>query len=199
MHKPVHKKKPAKKQPEAVSVQTPKAEIKPPAPVPEPDPVWPVNEKPVKAKVTWDSRGLTIVAENSSLAQILEDVTTLTGSAMDGFEEDRRIYGAYGPGNAREVLSQLLQGSGYNVVMVGDLGQGAPRQIQLALRTAASEKAGDKKAGQASNSDDNEDEEPPQQQSQPPMMPPNRVPPQPGQNLPNRFPGAPNPNQQPQN
>ncbi|MGC1462779.1 MAG: hypothetical protein WA802_11290, partial [Terracidiphilus sp.] len=32
---------------------------------------------------------------------------------------------------ARDVLAQLLDGTGYNVLMIGDLGEGTPRQILL--------------------------------------------------------------------
>ncbi len=50
--------------------------------------------------------------------------------------QDQRIFGAYGPGPARDVLSQLLDGSGYNVLMIGDQGQGTPRRIVLSARPA---------------------------------------------------------------
>ena len=45
---------------------------------------------------------------------------------------DERVFGAYGlRSQARDVLAQLLQGSGYNVIMIGDQGQGTPRQLLL--------------------------------------------------------------------
>jgi hypothetical protein len=103
----------------------------PPAPV---VPQWPVNEKPEDATVTWDSRGLSINASNSSLQQIMTEVATTTGAKIEGIDKDERIFGAYGPGQPREVLSQLLEGSGYNILMIGDQGHGAPRQILLTAR-----------------------------------------------------------------
>jgi hypothetical protein len=104
-----------------------------PAPEP-PKPDWPVNDKPVPAKVTWDMRGLTIEAANSSLDEILKDVATATGAKLDGKVGDERVFGSYGPGSARDVISQLLDGTPYNVLMVGDQGEGTPRQIVLSNR-----------------------------------------------------------------
>jgi hypothetical protein len=47
---------------------------------------------------------------------------------------DERVFGIYGPGQVHDVLSQLLEGSGYNVILIGDQGQGTPRQIVLSTR-----------------------------------------------------------------
>ena len=60
--------------------------------------------------MVWDSQGLKIDASNSSLAQILKDVATATGARWQGLEQDQRIFGSYGPGPARDVLTQLLDG-----------------------------------------------------------------------------------------
>jgi hypothetical protein len=99
-------------------------------------PLWPVNEKPNPARVMWDSHGLQIDASNSSLVQIFGDVTTATGAKVVGLQHDERIFGKYGPGPARDVLAQLLQGSGYNVMMVGGEGLAAPNEILLTSRSA---------------------------------------------------------------
>jgi len=105
--------------------------VTPPAPV---VPLWPVNEKADPASVRWDSQGLRIEADNSSLAQILSDVATATGAKVEGLSTDQRIFGDYGPGPARDVLSQLFEGSGYNIVLIGEQGQGTPIEIVLSLR-----------------------------------------------------------------
>jgi hypothetical protein len=104
-------------------------------PVPE-TPKWPAFDKPNLASVVWDSHGLSIDASNSSLEQILKDVSAATGAKVDGLTADQRVFGEYGPGQARDVLSQLLQGSGYNVLMIGDQGKGSPKQILLSIRQA---------------------------------------------------------------
>lgn len=121
----------------------------------------------------WDSQGLRINAANSSLQQILKDVSTATGAKVDGFTTDQRIFGVYGPGPARDVLSEVLQGSGYNVMMIGDQGQGTPRQILLSTRHPG-DSAPAPNGAQASNNDDDSDaEEPPPPQQPPP--PQNRL------------------------
>ena len=115
----------------------------PPAPVTTPAPEtpnWPMNNKPVAATVVWDSQGLRIDASNSSLEQILKDVATATGARLTGLGHDehmagQRVFGSYGPGTARDVLTQLLTGSGYNVLLIGDQGQGTPREIVLSARS----------------------------------------------------------------
>ncbi|MGA2217903.1 MAG: hypothetical protein ABSG51_07445 [Terracidiphilus sp.] len=132
-------------------------------PVPE-TPKWPVNQKPDPASVVWDSHGLRIDAANSSLQQILDDISTTTGAKVEGMDKDERVFGSYGPGQARDVLSQLLEGSGYNILMIGDQGQGTPRQIVLTVRTSG----GPTQARTNLTADDDSDDEQPQQQDAPP-------------------------------
>ena len=55
--------------------------------------------------MVWDSQGLRIEARNSSLQQILNDVSTATGAKVDGLGTDERVFGIYGPGQARDVLA----------------------------------------------------------------------------------------------
>jgi hypothetical protein len=138
------------------------------APVPE-KPKWPAFDLPAPASVVWDSRGLSIEATNSSLGQILKDVSTATGAKVEGLAGDQRVFGAYGPGQARDVLSQLLQGSGYNVIMIGDQGQGAPKQILLSMRQAGGAQPVVK--NNAGNNDEDDVEEPPAPQEPGPMRP----------------------------
>jgi hypothetical protein len=157
--------------------------VAPPAPAPAPLPApvaatppapelpkWPANEKPVPAAITWDSQGLRIDAANSSLEEILMDVATLTGAKLEGFDADQRVFGAFGPGPARDVLSQLLLGSGYNVMMIGDQGQGTPRRIVLSSRHAGGAQPAATPAP-ASSDEDAETEEQQQPQNPPPVRP----------------------------
>jgi hypothetical protein len=145
----------------------------PPVAPPEPEtPKWPVNERPGDATVTWDSHGLSIDAANSSLQQIMKDVSTATGTTVDGLNGDERIFGAYGPGQARDVLSQLLQGAGYNVIMVGDQGQGAPRQIVLtARREGGSQNAANGNSNNSNDDDSADDADDQPAQPGPPARP----------------------------
>jgi hypothetical protein len=135
-------------------------------------PKWPANQQPGQATVTWDSHGLSVEATNSSLQQILKDISTATGATVEGMNGDERVFGAYGPGQARDVLSQLLLGAGYNVIMIGDQGKGAPRQILLTARHAADDQAAPSKNANNNDDDqadnDNDDQPAPQQ---PPIRP----------------------------
>lgn len=138
-------------------------------------PDWPANDKPTEANVVWNSHGLRIDAANSSLQQILKDVSTATGAKVSGLGADQRIFGTYGPGSARDVLSELLDGSGYNVLMIGEQGQGTPRQVVLSKQptgpapppsTSNNSSQGSDEGGSA----DVEEPQPPPQQPQ--SMPP---------------------------
>lgn len=92
---------------------------------------------PGQAKVTWDGRGLEIEASNSSLDQILRQVAAATGARLEGLAQDQRIFGKYGPGPGCDVLSKLLEGSGYNVLMVASHDTDAPLVISLSVRLPA--------------------------------------------------------------
>jgi hypothetical protein len=199
-HKPAH----LHKRPVTAKAQAPAPPAAAaPATPPEPEaPKWPANEQPVPATVTWDSQGLHIDAANSSLAQILTDVSTATGAKVEGFDVDQRVFGVFGPGPARDVLSQLLQGSGYNVILIGDQGQGTPREILLSLRHAGPKTTPAANPAPPSEEDSDTEEQP--QPGQPPIRPnniPGRSPltpqqmqqqhPQPGQPQPGQPPGYP--------
>jgi hypothetical protein len=140
--------------------------VTPPAP---PPPDWPANDQPSEASVTWDSRGLSVVAANSSLVQIMKAVSADTGASLDGLSKDQRVFGIYGPGPARDVITQLLDGSGYNVLMVGDMGQGTPRQIILTPQTPGSPQPAGARNPQPSPSEEETEAEPePPPQPEPP-------------------------------
>lgn len=113
----------------------PSPEPAPPPPPPMPD--WPINDQPKAASVTWDSSGLKIDASNSSLRQILSDVATTTGMKVEGLNNDERVYGDYGPGSASDVLSDLLKGTGYNFLLMGQQAPGTPLEVVLSARSAA--------------------------------------------------------------
>jgi len=128
VHGPVHthRRAAAKPSPATSALQVAAAPVEPPPAN------WPVNDKPVAANVVWDSHGLRVDANNSSLGQILNDISTDTGTKLEGpMPGDVRVFGTYGPGPADEVISQLLNGTGYNLLMIGDRGAGVPRQIVL--------------------------------------------------------------------
>ncbi|MFZ1937750.1 MAG: hypothetical protein WBA18_10995 [Terracidiphilus sp.] len=169
MTAPAHRKKPASMHANIAAAQ--------PAPVPTvtvpptpPPPDWPANDRPSEASVTWDSHGLRVVAANSSLAQIMKDISSQTGATLEGLGKDQRIFGIYGPGSARDVINQLLDGSGYNVLMIGDQGQGTPRQIILTDRSGASPQAPNAGNPAAGAEEETEAEQEAQQPEPPPQV-----------------------------
>ena len=180
---PVHK-HPRAVQPPAVTAPVVLTPITPLVP---PTPNWPAFNQAAQASVLWDSHGLSIDAANSSLQQILKDVSTATGTKVEGLTTDQRVFGNYGPGQARDVLSQLLQGSGYNVLMIGDQGQGVPRQILLSARLKSGGQAATPGRASQPNTDDEDTEEPAANQE---PTPPNRPGFTPGYQ-PGATPGAP--------
>jgi hypothetical protein len=160
-----------------------------PSPAPEPAamPAWPVNQAPEPAVVQWDSHGLKISAKNSSLKQILADVAVRIGAKLEGMGADERVFGEYGPAPAKEVLAELLQGSAYNVMLIGDQGQGTPREIVLSTRVARGATQANAAQPVQNNSDDDSsdsdaDESPvrtvplPRPQMNPPPQMPNQPP-----------------------
>ncbi len=114
------------------------------------------------ARVTVDAGRLSVTAANASLSQTLRDISAATGTQIDGISKDQRIFGVYGPGSPQEVLTALLDDSGYNVMMVGRLPGGGPRQLVLSARAATSIVAASGPARpQAAEEDDDEPPTPP--------------------------------------
>lgn len=97
-----------------------------------------LDKPPQPAKVVLTGGELSVEADNSSLHAILDAIETTSGMTVDGFGKDQRIFGQYGPGNPRDILSSLLDGAGYNILMVGATDAGTPRTVLLTQRNNAS-------------------------------------------------------------
>jgi hypothetical protein len=105
-----HTAKQAKAAPEPEPTPTPPP---PPPPTPEQMPARP-------PQVTFKNGQLTILAQNSTLADILRAVRVQTGAAIDvPPNATERVFSKLGPGPARDVLASLLNGSHFNYVMLG--------------------------------------------------------------------------------
>jgi hypothetical protein len=162
-HKP-HAAQPAQVQQPLVDATPPQPEM----------PKWPANEAPSQPTVTWNSQGLSIQASNSSLSQILNAIGTKTGAKIEGVSGDERVFGEYGPGPARDVLTQLLRGSAYDFLMLGDQGQGTPRQVILTARrggAATPSRNVSPQQPQDPTDDEGVSEPEPEEQIQPPPAP----------------------------
>ncbi len=137
-------------------------------------------DKPAQpAKVNLGDGHLTVQADNSSLIDILGQVTAASGMTIVGLGQDQRIFGSYGPGNPPEVILALLHGLGYNVVMVGETATGAPKQLTLSPRGSAAS-GGSNQRQQPRQDEDSDDEVQAQPVPEPPPAPPTSQP-QPGQ------------------
>ena len=162
-HKPAHLRKHTESSAAQPAPQPAPAEQTVPRP-----PNWPVNDPPAQATVVWDSHGLRIQAANSSLEQILNEVSAETGAKVQGFGKDERIFGNYGPGNTSDVLAQLLDGSGYNLLIIGGQAARTPLQVVLTARTGGAPETVVQDT-QTDADDANVDEQP--QEPQPPPPP----------------------------
>lgn len=132
----------------------------PPPPLPSGPTGVPVQQMPLDSiaamapKVTYENSQLTIVAPNSTLADILRAVRKETGAEIDVPVAPERVVTRLGPGSARDVLSDLLNGSRFNYVLLGAPGNetvltrvvlvpkssvGAPEPQQPAQQQAAAQ------------------------------------------------------------
>jgi hypothetical protein len=86
-----------------------------------PVPQIPLDSIPAVApQVIYESGQLTILAPNSTLADILRAVRNQTAADIDiPANANERVVTSLGPGPAREVVAELLNGSRFNYVLLG--------------------------------------------------------------------------------
>jgi hypothetical protein len=112
-----------------------------PEPTPTPVPLPPTPEQmPARPpQVAFKNGQLTIVAQNSTLADILRAVRLQTGAAIEvPPNATERVFTKLGPGPARDVLASLLNGSHFNYVMLG-----APDDPSVVQHVILTSKAGE--------------------------------------------------------
>lgn len=120
-----------------------------------PQPASLLQEPAKPAAIRFGAGSLAIDADNSSLSAILREISKESGMTIDGLNGDERVFGSFGPGKPFDVLSDLLNGTQYNVMMVGSLTNGAPRRLSLlplhgdATAAASAPAAGDSQSGDA--------------------------------------------------
>lgn len=96
--------------------------VLPPAPR-GPLPQVPLDQLPAAPpQVNYQDGRLTIVAQNSTLGDILREVHKRTGASIEvPASATERVVVRLGPAPARDVLATLLNGSSFNYVMVGSV------------------------------------------------------------------------------
>jgi hypothetical protein len=111
------------------------------------------------AQIVFANGNLSIHADNSSLTAILHQVASNSGMKIEGLGSDERVFGNFGPGAPRDVLADLLVGTAYNQVLLGDLSNGAPRELILSpTRSGAPVASPAPQASANANAEDNEPE-----------------------------------------
>jgi hypothetical protein len=111
------------------------------------------------AQIVFANGNLSIHADNSSLAAILHQVASNSGMKIEGLGGDERVFGNFGPGTPRDVLADLLVGTAYNQVLLGDLSNGAPRELILSpTRGGAAAPSAAPQVSANANAEDNEPE-----------------------------------------
>lgn len=74
---------------------------------------------PVPPQVSYQNSQLTIVAPNSTLGDILRAIRKQTGAEIEIPPATERVVTHLGPGPARDVIAELLNGSRFNYVLLG--------------------------------------------------------------------------------
>jgi hypothetical protein len=90
----------------------------PTAPVQPEIPLTPQQRPAQRAQITYADGALSITADNSSLNQILRQISSDTGIKITGGVADERVFGKYGPADPAQVLAELLGGTGSNMILV---------------------------------------------------------------------------------
>jgi hypothetical protein len=125
---------------------------KPPLPVLPSGPTGPVQPipldsiAPVPPQVSYQNAQLTIVAANSTLGDILRAVRKQTGAEIEIPAATERVVTHLGPGSARDVLAELLNGSRFNYVLLG-----SPADSAVLTRVVLVAKTGPDNAGVPNN------------------------------------------------
>lgn len=107
-------------------------------PVEAPRPPLPEELPAVAPTVTYRDGQLTIVAENSTLQDILAGVRKATGATVDApaSSAGERVATHLGPGQPREVLAALLNGSRFDYILLSPAGNpGGIRRLILSPRS----------------------------------------------------------------
>ncbi len=117
-----------------------------------------------RAQVAYVNGQLTVVANNSSLNQILREVARQTGITISGGVTDERVFGTYGPSDLPTILETLLDGTGSNMMLSGD-SPSVPKVLTLTPRQGG---VTPPSPAQVAHDDDDA----PQQQDLPPQLTP---------------------------
>lgn len=98
-------------------------------------PLRPSQMPAVPPRVSYSNGQLTVVAENSTLGDVLNAIHNTTGMQIEttGANATDRVAAKIGPGSVLEVLLAVLQGSRYDYILLGAANN--PDQIERVILT----------------------------------------------------------------
>jgi hypothetical protein len=116
----------------------------PVAEVPQTPPPPPTLEQqpPTPPQVAYRNGQLTIDSQNATLSQVLHSVQSQTGASIDmpAGAGTERVVARLGPGNPKDVLASLLNGSKFNYVILGEANNsGRVQKVILMAKNTSSE------------------------------------------------------------
>jgi hypothetical protein len=135
---------------------------------PTPPPSAASHPAPQRAQVTYTDGKLLVSASNSSLNQILHDISRETKMKITGGVTDERVFGQYGPGLPSKVLGDLLDGTGCNMLLLQATGA-TPAELILTPRQGGPSPPNPNAAGydDTAESEASRPSAPPEQQAPP--------------------------------
>jgi hypothetical protein len=97
------------------------------------------QQSPTPPQVSYQDGQLTIESQNATLSQVLHSVQTQTGASVEippgtGSE---RVVARLGPGNPKDVLASLLNGSKFNYVILGEANSSGKVQKVILMTKSA--------------------------------------------------------------
>jgi hypothetical protein len=136
-------------QPHHPTAQSTALSEQPPASTPAPEatsiPLTPAQMPPSAPRVSYEDGQLTIIAENSTLGDILSAVHQLTGAQIDlpSSASGERMAAQVGPGRPREVLTSLLSWTDFNyIIRAADDDPQGVQSVSLLSRSKSSPRNG---------------------------------------------------------
>jgi hypothetical protein len=137
-------------------------------------------------RISFSNGELTVLANNSSLSDIVTGIERAIGARVEGTPPDtERVFGQFGPASSRDVLNDLFSGSKYDFILVGGLDDpGAVQKIILSPHgtTPTVNTMASNQARQPQNNNDEDENDSSAQVSEAPSEVPNvqsEAPPQP--------------------
>lgn len=154
---------PVRSQPSSPPVALPRFFPQPPGFIGPPAPLPPTPEQmaPTAPRITYQNGLLSVESMNARLIDILNGIRSKAGIQFEGLQQSPdRVAGKFGPAPPGEVLTNLLQGSRYDYVIIGTPENPALVQRVILTPTAgAAAAAGNSPAGVEAAQQANGDED----------------------------------------